>query len=153
MADSREKGKRGEYQVRDLFRKHTKLNWERVPGSGMFGVQHQLKGDIYVPNVNYVHCVEIKNYATDSITSNLLNESSSQLEKFWDQCKREAAQIDKEPILIFKKDRGKWLIATEDFEILDYVPNALSLQSELLDIAIHIVLLEKWLSISRKYIK
>lgn len=152
MVDSREKGKRGEYQVRDLFRKHTGLPWERVPGSGMFGAQHALKGDIYVPETNYRHCVEIKTYATDTINCNLLNNSKSQLETFWEQCSREAGQINKEPILVFKKDRGKWIVATEDFEVLDYSDLGMSFQSSLLGTTLFMVLLEDWFKKDRKYV-
>lgn len=47
--DSRDKGKRGEAQVRDLLRERTGLQWERVPGSGAYGANHGLKGDVYLP--------------------------------------------------------------------------------------------------------
>jgi hypothetical protein len=151
MVDSRAKGQRAEYTVRDMFRKATGLPWERVPGSGMFGKQHSLKGDIYVPNVNYRYCVEIKSYAEDVINSNLLNNSVSQLEKFWHQCEREASELGKEPLLVFKKDRGKWLAAEKNFEVLDEVNEALAFHSRT-TVPLYIVLLEDWLKIDRKYV-
>ena len=47
MVDSRAKGARGEYLVRDMLREATGLKFERVPASGAL---EYLKGDIYVPN-------------------------------------------------------------------------------------------------------
>lgn len=152
MVDSRAKGQRAEYKIRDRFREVTNLPWERVPGSGGFGKQHKLKGDIYIPNMTAIHCIEIKSYAEDVITSNLLNDSESQLEKFWKQTLRESQEVEKEPILIFKKDRGKWLLATKEFNILDSINYGLVYQlPELPDM--YICTMEDWLSIERKYVK
>ena len=47
MVDSRAKGARGEYLVRDMLREFTGLKFERVPASGAL---EYLKGDLYVPN-------------------------------------------------------------------------------------------------------
>ena len=48
MVDSRAKGARGEYLVRDLLRESTQVfSFERVP---MSGALEYLKGDLYVPN-------------------------------------------------------------------------------------------------------
>lgn len=119
MVDSRAKGQRAEYGVRDLLRKYTNQMWERVPGSGGFGAQHQLKGDVYLPcpyngGNKATYCIEIKHYADDVINSNLLRPAKQQLEKFWEQTIREAQELDKLPLLVFKKDRGQWLVATLD---------------------------------------
>jgi len=116
MVDSRDKGQRAEYQVRDLLRKATGQNWERVPGSGGFGAQHQLKGDIYLPDKynggnKATYCIEVKHYADDVVNSNLLRPAKQQLQKFWEQTLREAEELNKIPLLVFKKDRGKWLCA------------------------------------------
>lgn len=117
MVDSRAKGTRNEYLVRDILKDVTGLAWERVPGSGGFGAMHGLKGDIYLPSStgklsNYT--IEVKAYAEDVITSNLLNSTVSQLEKFWEQTVREAGQMNSKPMLVFKKDRGKFLVALEE---------------------------------------
>jgi Holliday junction resolvase len=111
MVDSREKGKRAEYQVRDLLRERTGLGWERVPGSGGFSAVHGLKGDIYLPDQECRHCIEVKHYKDDTVNSLLLKNPDNQLAKFWAQTVREADEINKEPLLIFKKDRGQWLVA------------------------------------------
>lgn len=152
MVDSRAKGQRAEYKVRDMFREVTGLEWERVPGSGGFGKQHLLKGDIYIPNKDTIHCIEIKSYSDDVINSNLLNPSISQLEKFWAQTEREAKEVGKEPILIFKKDRGKWLLATKDYEVTDMYKYTLAFFSDT-SVPIYICLLEDWLGTNRKYIR
>ena len=110
MVDSRAKGRTAEYKVRDVLRKYTGLeNWERVPLSGA----GHIKGDVYLSNSFNYYCIEVKSYKDDQIHSNLLNDTKSQLEKFWEQADREAKEMRAEPILVFKKDRGKWLIATE----------------------------------------
>lgn len=114
--DSREKGKRAEYQIRDMLRKYTSLDWERVPGSGAFGQSHSLKGDVYLPpSVGKMsqYCFEIKHYADEKFNSNILNVGESHLEKWWAQAAREGEQMNMKPALIFKKDRGQWLIALD----------------------------------------
>ena len=59
MVDSRAKGARGEYLVRDMLRVHTGLKFERVPASGAL---EYLKGDLYVPHAKNKYCIEVKNY-------------------------------------------------------------------------------------------
>lgn len=120
--DSRQKGQRAEYAIRDLLRAHTKLDWDRVPGSGGFGASHGLKGDIYLPTPTgkiAAFTIEVKHYKDDVITSNILNSTESQLEKFWSQTAREADQMNAKPMLIFKKDRSKWLVGVEKHNLPD----------------------------------
>ena len=142
MVDSRDKGTRAEYQVRDLLRTKTGLQWERVPGSGGFVATHGLKGDIYVPETRNKYCIEVKHYKDDVINSNVLNVSVSQLEKFWQQTVREAGEINKEPLLIFRKDRGKWLLATRGSIMSD---TELTLFTEEIEEQIYIYLFATWL--------
>lgn len=114
--DSREKGKRGEMQIRDKLREKTRQQWERVPGSGAFGQNHGLKGDVYLPHTagkRSLYCFEVKWYKDEQITSNILNVGESQLEKWWEQTAREGEQMHMKPALIFKKDRGDWMIALD----------------------------------------
>lgn len=119
MADSRDKGKRGEYQVRDLLTEKTGLEWARVPGSGGFGAQHGLKGDVYLPTSTGKmsrFAIEVKWYKEEQLNSNILKDSSSQFDKWLDQTYREADQMSAKPMLIFKKDRGAWLVAIDKHE-------------------------------------
>ncbi len=110
---SRDKGMRAEYQVRDMLREATELEWERVPGSGGFGASHGLKGDIYLP-VPTGHmskwCLEVKHYADEHFNSNIMKtaKTQTQFEKWLVQTERESEEMNAEPMLIFKKDRGQW---------------------------------------------
>lgn len=111
MVDSRAKGARTETQIRDILRKYTKLQWERVPGSGALDEKHGLKGDLYVPNSNNLFCVEVKGYAEDHLTSAVLSSKSPQLLNFWSQAARQGRQVKKIPLLMFKFDRSKSFVA------------------------------------------
>lgn len=111
---SREKGARAEVLIRDTLRKHTGLQWERVPLSGALDAKHGLKSDLYIPNANNLYCVEAKHYADDHLTQAVLTSKNPQLLQFWQQTVREAGQVGKEPLLIFKHDRSKLFAAFRD---------------------------------------
>lgn len=114
MVDSRQKGARTETQIRDQLRKLTGLAWERVPGSGALDPKHQLKGDLYVPGHQNHFCVEAKGYAEDHLTSKILTGKDPQLLEFWRQAVRQAEQVKKQPLLVFKFDRSKVFVAFRD---------------------------------------
>jgi len=122
MIDSRAKGRAAELKCRDELRKLTGFNWERTPMSGALDAKHMLKGDVYVPQVNTKYCVEIKHYADDHVTTKLLT-TKSVFYEWWAQTVREAEQMNKEPLLVFKHNRSKWFAAftSEEpyFSILD----------------------------------
>ena len=81
MVDSRAKGARGEYLVRDLLREYTNLQFERVPLSGAL---EYLKGDLYVPNEKNFFCIEVKNYAESPLTDKILTQKkTNHLTKWW----------------------------------------------------------------------
>lgn len=113
--DSRAKGSRVELQVRDELRKLTGLAWERTPMSGALSAVHQMKADLYIPNSLNIYSVEVKGYAEDHLTSKVLTNNSSCLLDWWDQCKRQAAQMSRKPLLIFKFDRSKMFVGYEEF--------------------------------------
>lgn len=113
--DPRAKGARAETVIKDALRKYTGLGWERVPGSGALDPKHKLKGDLYVPNATNLYCVEAKHYADDHLTSAVLTSKNPQLLQFWQQTVREAGQVEKEPLLIFKHDRSKLFVAFKEF--------------------------------------
>jgi Holliday junction resolvase len=116
MVDSRQKGRAGELQARDILRTHTGLEWERVPMSGALDPKHKLKGDLYVPGVNLKYCVEVKFYKDDHLTSKILTSKAPKLMEWWEQTEREASQIGREPLLLFKYNRSKWFVMHRDFE-------------------------------------
>jgi len=122
MIDSRAKGRTAEISCRDELRKLTGLAWERTPMSGALDAKHMMKGDVYVPQVNTRFCVEIKHYKDEHISTKLLT-TKSVFYDWWTQTKREALQMDKEPLLVFKHNRSKWFAAStsEDlyFSMLD----------------------------------
>lgn len=144
MVDSRAKGARTETTVRDILRKHTSLQWERVPGSGALNEKHGLKGDLYVPNEKNHYCVEVKGYAEDHLTSAFLTSKTPQILTFWAQSTRQGIQVKKEPLLIFKFDRSKVFVAWND---PNYLPDGkypyMYLERE--GTSMFIALLEDWL--------
>lgn len=120
--DPRAKGARGETEVVKLLTSATGIKWARSPLSG---ATVHIKGDIYIPLTEgkiSKYLIEVKLYSDDTINSNLLNDSNSQLEKFLEQTEREALQMNSLPMLVFRKDRGKWLVAIkEEYSDLSYI--------------------------------
>lgn len=114
MVDPRAKGARAETLIRDQLRTLTGLVWERVPSSGALDPKHGLKGDLYVPNEKNLYVVEVKHYAEDHLTSNILTDKSPQLLTWWQQATRQGHQVSKIPLLIFKHDRSKVFAAFEE---------------------------------------
>lgn len=121
MIDSRAKGRTAETKARDELRKLTGLMWERTPLSGALDAKHKLKGDIYVPQVNTKYCVEVKHYADDHISTKLLT-GKSMIYEWWEQTTREAGQMDKEPLLLFKHNRSKWFAGFNDVNVFSKIP-------------------------------
>ena len=120
--DPRAKGARGETEVVKLLTSATGIKWARSPLSGATA---HIKGDIYIPLTEgkiSKYLIEVKLYSDDTINSNLLNDSNSQLEKFLEQTEREALQMNSLPMLVFRKDRCKWLVAIkEEYSDLSYI--------------------------------
>lgn len=111
MVDSRIKGAKAETVVRDYLREMTELNWERVPSSGALDPKHKLKGDLYVTGEENLFCVEVKHYASDQLSTSVFTAKSPILLQWWDQTIRQASQVAKKPLLIFKHDRSKLFAA------------------------------------------
>jgi len=113
MVDSRAKGRTAELKARDVLRKYTNLDWERVPLSGALNAKHKLKGDLYIPETKNTFCVEVKHYKDDHLTSKVLTDKSPKFLEWWNQTTREASEVNKDPLLIFKYNRSKWFVAME----------------------------------------
>lgn len=141
MVDSREKGARGETVARDALRKLTGLKWERTPGSGALDPKHNLKGDLYVPNANNAYATEMKHYKDDQVSTSLLSGKSPILLGWWEQALRQAIQVKKLPLLIFKHDRSKLFAAYLDMPMADYKHMAISVPPH----EFYISLLEDWI--------
>ena len=105
MVDSRAKGARGEYLVRDLLRESTNLQFERVP---MSGALEYLKGDLYVPNEKNLYCIEVKNYAETPLTDKILTQKeTNNLSRWWKKIVQQAKSGNQQPLLFFKYNRSK----------------------------------------------
>jgi Holliday junction resolvase len=111
MVDSKEKGSRGEYLVRDLLRDKTGLGFERVPLSGALAY---LKGDIYIPNRHNRFCIEVKFYEESALNDKILTNKSNNLVKWWVKICEQATNQKQEPLLLFKYNRSKIFVATQD---------------------------------------
>ena len=111
MVDSRAKGARGEYLVRDMLRTYTDLNFERVPSSGAL---EYLKGDIYVPNCKNHYCIEVKNYKESPLNDKIFTQpKTNNLIRWWKKLEIQAKQGDQKPLLFFKYDRSKIFVCIE----------------------------------------
>jgi|TARA_X000001382_G_C3156077_1_gene174602 Holliday junction resolvase len=112
MVDSRAKGARGEYLVRDMLRQHTGLKFERVPASGAL---EYLKGDLYVPNCRNYFCIEVKNYKDSPLTDKLFTQpKTNNLIRWWNKIILQARGGNQKPLLFFRYDRSKVFVCTEE---------------------------------------
>lgn len=111
MVDSRAKGARGEYLVRDMLREHTDLQFERVPSSGALAY---LKGDLYVPNKRNIFCIEVKNYSESPLTDKIFTQDkTNNLIRWWRKIVQQARDGEQEPLLFFKYDRSRIYVVSE----------------------------------------
>lgn len=110
MVDSRMKGQRGEYLVRDLLRASTGLKFERVPASGALSY---LKGDLYIPDANNSFCIEVKNYESSPLTDKIFTNKTNYLVNWWEKLNKQAELKNQRPLLFFKYSRSKIFVATD----------------------------------------
>jgi len=112
MVDSRAKGARGEYLVRDMLRESTGMQFERVPNSGAL---EYLKGALYVPHEKNRFCIEVKNYAESPLTDRIFTqEKTNNLITWWRKLIIQAAGGNQDPLLFFKYNRSPVFVVTED---------------------------------------
>lgn len=110
MVDSRAKGARGEYIVRDMLRSHTGYQFERVPNSGAL---EYLKGDLYVPNERNRFCIEVKNYESSPLNDKIFTaQRTNHLIKWWKKIVQQAKGGNQEPLLFFKYNRSAVFVVT-----------------------------------------
>ena len=110
MVDSRAKGARGEYLVRDMLREHTGHQFERVPSSGAL---EYLKGDLYVPHAKNKFCIEVKNYAESPLTDKIFTaRKTNNLIRWWKKVVQQAEGGNQEPLLFFKYNRSAIFVVT-----------------------------------------
>ena len=110
MVDPRAKGATGERQVKELLKKHTNLDFQRVP---MSGALEFMKGDLFVPNKENIYCIEVKNYKDNHFNDKVISTTSNQFIKWREQTTTQADKGGQEPILFFKYNRSKIFVAQE----------------------------------------
>ena len=117
MVDVRAKGAKFETEIRDKLRNVTGYSWERAPASGALSTKLGMKGDIILPAISgalSLYAIECKSYAEDAISSNLLYQAKQTFDDWWAQTTREAEQMKSKPMLVFKKNRGKHMLAISE---------------------------------------
>ena len=109
MVDSRAKGQRGEYLVRDMLRDASGLQFERVPSSGALAY---LKGDLYIPDANNAFCIEVKNYEKSPLSDKVFTNKTNYLLLWWEKIVKQAELKLQQPLLFFKYSRSKVFVVT-----------------------------------------
>ena len=110
MVDSRAKGARGEYLVRDMLRDFTGLQFERVPNSGALDY---LKGDLYVPHEKNRFCIEVKNYESSPLSDKIFTApKTNNLIKWWIKYYNKQQEAIKSLYLFFKYNSSAVFVVT-----------------------------------------
>lgn len=139
MVNSRQKGARGEENVRELLVASTALPFERVPGSGC----GKIKGDLYIPGKRNAFCIEIKSYAESPLSDKVLTNKTNNLVQWWTKLHRQAKQENQTPLLMFKYNRSKWFVVTKSEPAS--VKNFLYISA----LNCYVMLLDEWLANER----
>jgi hypothetical protein len=101
--NSRNKGKGGEIEVRDLFRAALE---GVIPDTEVIRRNHQQAEIGGADLVGVPHfAVEVKRVKKVIW--------GADLEQWWKQCLEQAADLEKLPCLVFRQDQGKWYVMVE----------------------------------------
>lgn len=114
---SKAKGSAFEAKIAKLFTEQFGKEFKRVPLSGAL---EWMKGDIVCikDTAWFPYTIEAKHYK-DINWNSLLTAKSSDMFSFWEQTLREAAVMEKKPLLVFRWDRSKDYVAFDDDIHLD----------------------------------
>ena len=138
MVDSRQKGVRGEYKIRDLLRETTGLKFERIPASGAL---EYLKGDLYVPHEKNRFCIEVKNYEESPLSDKIFTQpKTNNLINWWKKLLRQAEGGNQLPLLFFKYNRS------EVFVVTHIIPTAAEYMY-ISSLKCYVCLAEEWLTL------
>lgn len=121
MTDSHRKGADGELEVRDLIQAwwsaiEPKTKFNRAPLSGGWHAasDQQTAGDLLVtPGSNWPWAVEVKRREKWS-PSRALRGFASPMWNWWAQAVRDAATIDKYPMLWARRSGGEWIVLVSE---------------------------------------
>lgn len=119
---SKSKGNAGEIEVAKLLKpwwsafeptapNGKPTNFVRVPLSGgwVYGESFAACGDIMTNAAKFPFSVEVKRVEKWSLPV-LLDAKPSPVWKFWRQCMKDAAKMEAEPMLWFRKNRMPWFV-------------------------------------------
>ena len=138
MVDSRAKGARGEYLVRDMLREHMGYQFERIPSSGALAY---LKGDLWVPHEKNRFCIEVKNYADSPLSDKIFTQDkTNNLIQWWRKLLSQAKHMEQEPLLFFKYNRSKVFVVTS------LKPTVMDKYMHLVWLGCYVMLAEDWLT-------
>jgi len=102
---SKDKGSAFERTVRTMFCKAWDIEMERSPRSGGWG-KMGTRGDLIVDPLKYPYWpffIECKNQQAWDITHLFQGTEKSKVVEWWEKAKRQAAEDDKTPLLVFTK--------------------------------------------------
>ena len=111
MTDSKDKGDRGEYAVRDLLEDWWGSDFAKTPKSGGFSTKKFRKdwnaeADVVTPDETFPFAVEVK-WQEKWILDDLLTRPKSKIWDWWEQAKGQSE--DKLTLLVFKRNFKPWL--------------------------------------------
>ncbi len=112
--NSKAKGSRAEYAVRDAFSLWWQCEFRRTPGSGAWGTTHNqgsLVGDVVCDDPAFPYSIEIKNQEKWCL-EHLLSTDKAKLLEWWTQTLVQAAASKKKPMLCFTRNRQPIFIMT-----------------------------------------
>lgn len=110
MTDSKDKGDRGEYAVRDLLEDWWGSDFAKTPKSGGFSTKKFRKdwnaeADVVTPDETFPFAVEVK-WQEKWILDDLLTRPKSKIWDWWEQAKGQSE--DKLTLLVFKRNFKPW---------------------------------------------
>jgi Holliday junction resolvase len=109
MVNPRQKGATCESVVQKKLIEATGLEFERTPASGA----GKIKGDLYLPKQNGRYCIEIKHYAESHFNDKIFTSKTNNIVLWWTKIVLQAKQMNKKPLLIFKYNRSKFFVCTD----------------------------------------
>ncbi len=108
--NARSKGSRGERELADTFSTWWGVKFNRTPSSGAYSTIHArgsgCAGDISCDDPQFPWCIECKRVESVDIAQ-LFNPKALMYE-WWTQACKSAALEKKVPLLVFRKNGGKW---------------------------------------------
>jgi len=116
--NSRAKGKGFERVIAKAFSAWSGESFQLVPASGglRWGKDNRVAGDIVPPvDSEFPFCIECKKREGWSLEQIL--KGTGEVVEWWNQCTRDANNIDQTPLLIFSKNRSPiyFMVRYEDF--------------------------------------